>query len=70
MKKETIQTTVNIYGINLLVEGYWEGAYYPATHEQPEEHPEFNITRITSDEDIQELLTTRQLESIYEKISK
>lgn len=62
--------TVNINGVNLLVEGYWDGDYYPETREQPAEYPEFVITNITTEDDITELLSDAILDNIYEQIQE
>ena len=66
---ETKQT-VNINGVNLLVEGYLDGDYYPETREQPAEYPEFVITNITTEDDITELLSDAILDNIYEQIQE
>ena len=69
MKNKQIEFhTVEMEGVKLDIEGYWDGGHYPATRETPEENPEFSITRITTSGDITELLTERQLERIYSKI--
>ena len=61
---------VDINGVNLLVEGYWYGDYYPETREQPAEYPEFIITNITTEDDIMELLSDIILDNIYEQIQE
>ena len=66
--KNKASFTVNVYGVNLEVEGYYEGGYFPATREQPEEVPEFNIESVTTSENIVELLTYAQLDKIYSEI--
>lgn len=47
------------------------GRYYPATYDQPEEHPELEIQKITvsdSDVNIYDLFREENLIEIYEKI--
>ena len=63
---------VNVYGVELHVQGIWDGSYYPATHGLPEEFPDFNITAVfvkDSSVDLYNLLTEEQFEIMYEQIS-
>jgi hypothetical protein len=61
---------ITYYGVKLNIEYKVEGGYYPATREQPEEHPDIVISKITavdSDIDLQELLEAHE-EGIYETL--
>jgi hypothetical protein len=62
---------ITYYGVKLNIEYKVEGGYYPATREQPEEHPDIVISKITavdSDIDLQELLEAHT-EGIYETLT-
>ena len=63
---------ITVRDIKLTIEGEWEGAYYPATRETPEEHPEFNIHAVYlegSDEDIFGILSESFIAEIYYEIN-
>lgn len=68
MKKRTESYTVELHGVELTVEGYWDGVYIAETREQPAEFPEFNIENVRATGCMVELLTNKHLEAIYEKI--
>ena len=64
---------ITVNGIILLIEGEWEGSYYPATRETPEEHPEFDIHAVYlegSDEDIFGILSESFISEIYDEINR
>lgn len=59
---------IRLYEIPLTIHFTVSGQYYAATREQPEEHPEIEIQKITaldSEIDLIEIFTERQLEQIY-----
>jgi len=69
--KTQAEINLEYKGINLVLDGYWYGRYYPATRETPEEYPEYTIEKITvedSDINIYDLFNEDDLENIYTKI--
>lgn len=63
---ETISVKYN--DIDIEVQGTYQRGY-PATREQPEEYPEFNINHVRiSDVDIYELLSEEQLSEIEQLV--
>ena len=63
---------ITVKGYNLTIDGEWEGVYYPATRETPEEHPEFDIHAVFlegSDEDIFGILSESFIAEIYDEIN-
>jgi hypothetical protein len=63
---------ITVRYIKLTIEGEWEGAYFPATRETPEEHPEFDIHAVYlygSDEDIFGILSESFIAEIYDEIN-
>jgi hypothetical protein len=66
-----MKTNINYQGVPLVVDYKYEGKYFFATREQPEEFPNLIINTITvedSEIDIQEMLHWKQLEEIYNLI--
>jgi hypothetical protein len=64
-----MQLTVN--GYNIVIDGEWSGEYYPATREQPEEKPEFEISAIYLEDsytDILYIVSQSFLADIYNEI--
>lgn len=62
---------IRLYEIPLTIHFTVSGQYYAATREQPEEHAEVLIEKITaSDSEINliEIFTERQLELIYQML--
>ena len=63
---------ITVRDIRLTIDGEWEGAYFPATRETPEEHPEFDIHAVyleASDEDIFGILSESFIAEIYGEIN-
>lgn len=64
-------TEIKYNEIPLIVYFTVSGRYYPTTYDQPEEHPELEIQKITvsdSDINIYDLFREEDLIEIYEKI--
>jgi hypothetical protein len=62
-----LKTNINYHGVELTVEYVYDGKYYPATREQPEEYPEMEILKITVDDgktDIKDMLHWKAMEEI------
>lgn len=59
-----METTVKLRGVSLNVHFRYEGQYFAATREQPEEQIELHIDKITTEDSIVELLDWRDIEEI------
>jgi hypothetical protein len=64
---------INYQGVPLIVDYKYEGKYFAATREQPEEFPNLIINSITAEDskiDIQEMLHWKQIEEIENLINE
>jgi hypothetical protein len=67
MKKTSDYQTIEMFGIKLTVHYILNGIYIPATHYQPEEHPDLIIDEILVDNmgpNLYNLFTEDQIEDI------
>ena len=68
-----MKTNINYQGVPLIVDYKYEGKYFAATRENPEEFEDLVINTITvedSDIDIQNMLHWKQIEEIESLIDE
>ena len=67
------QTTINFYGVNLIIEIEVYGIYIAETLETPAEYPEFEIINIFVEDstiNIYDIFSNKQLDTINDLINE